>query len=197
MQKTLIAVIVLFLLALPVQADQPTEEQKTINATEKLTQSTVVITVGLDKGTGFYIADDKILTAWHVVKGKETVTVQTGNKYCTGYVKDVDGYNDLATLRTDCKGTPLELAKSSKAGQTVISVGHPGSSKYVATKGIISGYEKNHVTSDIRIREGMSGGALMNLDGEVVGVMTAYLILDPAMAYGASLDTVRDFIERE
>ncbi len=149
-------------------------------------------------GTGFIIsADGLILTNKHVVSttneksAEYRIILASGKKYYAQLIGK-DPLNDLAVLKIFDKDLPyVELGNSKdlKLGTSVIAIGNAlGIYQNSVTKGIISGIERNIVASDgngtteelnnviqtdAEINLGNSGGPLINLKGEVVGVNVA------------------------
>lgn len=152
----------------------------------------------LGSGTGFIITSDGlILTNKHVIdpinKDSEyKIVLNSGKQYYARFV-DKDPLNDLAILKIYDKNLPVvELGNSNDlvVGTTVIAIGNVlGRYKNSATKGIISGLERfltpsdltsgkqenldNVIQTDADINLGNSGGPLVNLKGQVVGINVA------------------------
>ena len=156
-------------------------------------------------GTGFvYQKDDKygyVLTNSHVVSGAKTVQgLLSNNKSVKLEVLGTDTYTDLAVLKMDQKDVlqVASIGKSSniKVGNTVFTVGSPMGSDYAGTvtKGILSGKDRLIETSssngilktesyivkvlqtDAAISPGNSGGPLVNLAGDVIGITSLKLV---------------------
>jgi len=149
-------------------------------------------------GTGFIITSDGlVMTNKHVIepitKTKEyKIILSSGKQYYAQYI-DHDPINDLAILKIFDKDLPfVELGDSDvlSIGTTVIAIGNVlGRYKNSATKGIVSGLERFLMTSDLTtgkqtslynviqtdagINKGNSGGPLINLKGQVVGINVA------------------------
>jgi serine protease Do len=147
-------------------------------------------------GTGFVISEDGlILTNRHVVSDKEaeyTVLASDGTKYEASVVAR-DRLQDLAFLRVkNLKIKPLKLGNSDdiQIGQTAITIGNAlGEFSNTVNVGVISGLKRTITASsglgapseeldqiiqtDAAINRGNSGGPLLNLQGEVIGVNTA------------------------
>lgn len=154
-------------------------------------------------GTGFIISGNGIIvTNRHVVPEGTTsvsVTLSDGTKYSDAEVigrTSASSSQDIAFLKIkDLKGktlTPTILGDSSKmeVGDMVIAIGNAlGQFQNSVTTGIISGYGRNVTAgdssgteaenltdlfqTDAAINEGNSGGPLVNINGEVIGVNTA------------------------
>ncbi len=140
-------------------------------------------------GSGVFIsADGYILTNNHVVEGARGLSIVLAD----GSVQDVqlvgtDRYADLAVLKTGADVPAFARMGNSdalKSGETVIAIGSPlGDFKNTVTVGVVSatgrsidtgeGYSiDNLIQTDAAINQGNSGGPLVNLAGEVVGINT-------------------------
>jgi serine protease Do len=140
-------------------------------------------------GTGFFITDQGyILTNNHVVEGTKEVTIilSDGTEQKASIV-GTDRYSDIAVLKTDGKipaVTKLGNSDVLQPGESVIAIGSPlGNFKNTVTVGVVSamgraidtgnGYQiENLIQTDAAINHGNSGGPLVNLVGEVVGINT-------------------------
>jgi S1-C subfamily serine protease len=140
-------------------------------------------------GTGFFITDQGyILTNNHVVEGTQKVTIvlSDGTQESAAIV-GTDQYSDIAVLKTDGKvPVVVALGNSDKLdpGESVIAIGSPlGDFKNTVTVGVVSatgrsidsgkGYTiDNLIQTDAAINHGNSGGPLVDLAGEVIGINT-------------------------
>jgi serine protease Do len=140
-------------------------------------------------GSGFFITDKGyILTNNHVVEGAKEVSIVlsdgTGQK---ASIVGTDPYSDIAVLKTDGKVPAVAaLGNSDKLnpGESVIAIGSPlGNFKNTVTVGVVSatgrsidtgnGYQiEDLIQTDAAINHGNSGGPLVNLAGEVIGINT-------------------------
>ena len=139
-------------------------------------------------GTGFFITEDGyILTNHHVISDASSVkvTLYNGETYDATVIGSDEDY-DIAVLKIDVTGaTPVVLGDSSKVaiGESVAAVGNPlGELTFSMSEGIVScvnrainvdGTPFNMIQVDCSINPGNSGGPLMNLYGEVVGIVSA------------------------
>ena len=149
-------------------------------------------------GSGFIVhPDGLVLTNKHVVfdpDAEYTIITIDGKEY-SGKVVSRDPINDIAVVKIQASGLPaVRLGNSNKLepGQTVIAIGNAlGMFSNTVSKGIISGLSRKISASlgaggqmehlrgvlqtDVAINQGNSGGPLINLDGEVVGINTAII----------------------
>lgn len=138
-------------------------------------------------GSGFFISQDGyLLTNHHVIEEMKDITLilSDGSQQGATLVGS-DPYSDIAVLKTD--GTvpavvPLGNSDVLNPGETVIAIGSPlGDFKNTVTVGVISatgrsidtgdGYTiENLIQTDAAINQGNSGGPLVNLAGQVIGI---------------------------
>ena len=149
-------------------------------------------------GSGFIVhPDGLVLTNKHVVfdQDAEYTVITTDLEEYPAKVLSRDPINDIAVLKINAKGlSSVRLGNSGKLelGQTVIAIGNAlGMFSNTVSKGIISGLsrsisaalgtggEMEHLRgvlqTDVAINQGNSGGPLINIDGEVVGINTAII----------------------
>lgn len=141
-------------------------------------------------GSGVVIDAEKghILTNFHVTRDSDKVTVTFGDgKEVEADVLGVDDVSDLALVKAptgSLTAVPLGDSDALKVGQTVIALGNPNGDRVVATAGIVSaiGIELRGpsgrvmgglIQTDALFNPGMSGGALVNARGQVIGINTA------------------------
>ncbi|MGO8693299.1 MAG: trypsin-like peptidase domain-containing protein [Rectinemataceae bacterium] len=150
--------------------------------------SAVVPVSGL--GSGILLdRDGHILTNNHVVENADTISV----RFFDGSVKPAklvgaDPYTDLAVVQVDgpIKVAPARLGDSAsmRVGDWVVAIGSPEGLDWTVTAGIISAKHRSdigigeptgtedYIQTDAPINRGNSGGPLLNLDGEVIGINT-------------------------
>jgi putative serine protease PepD len=148
---------------------------------------------GTSEGSGVVLtAAGDILTNNHVVAGggQLTVTLSDGTERTATVVGTSPSY-DLAVIRVqDASGlTPATLGESNslQVGQQVVAIGSPRGLTGTVTSGIVSALDRtvtvqgedgtavvyNGLQTDAPINQGNSGGPLVNLDGQVVGINSA------------------------
>ena len=141
------------------------------------------------QGSGFIISrDGHILTNSHVVSQADRVRVDLRDGLTVdAEVVGTDPESDVAVIKVDSSDLPtLPLANSEdlKVGEWVLAIGSPLGLSHTVTAGIVSAkgrsglriasYE-NFIQTDAAINMGNSGGPLVNLNGELVGLNTAIL----------------------
>lgn len=149
-------------------------------------------------GTGMIVSSNGyVLTNKHVVEGADTVSIilRDGTTYKNVQVLGTDPLNDVAFLKiknvNDLPAVTLGDSKTVRIGQTVVAIGNAlGQYQNTVTSGIISGTGRPVVAStdgtasgseslndliqtDAAINSGNSGGPLLNLKGQVIGINTA------------------------
>lgn len=147
------------------------------------------LTDNLIFGTGvIYRSDGYIVTNAHVVKDMDSIVVVLSNsKSYKARLKAIDERLDLAVIKIDKGGLkPAKFADVSKVtvGEEVVAIGTPLSFnlRNSATKGIVSGMNRSadgeykFIQSDAAINGGNSGGPLVNMKGEVIGINSVKLV---------------------
>ncbi len=191
-KRTVDYILLLLLLAHLSLFVQANEEQR-IRAIESAKPSVVSIRTkgetGSKPGIGsgiIFRSDGFILTNHHVIKNAKVVQVSTdkGKTFTASVWKSEPDY-DLALLKINTKGLPVARIGNSdnvRLGQTAIAIGDPLGFTGTVTIGTVGGIGrdvkaggvnyKKLIQTDASINPGSSGGALINLNGEVIGVNT-------------------------
>lgn len=137
----------------------------------------------LSRGSGFFIASDRVITNRHVIERAVRVEIHLldGKKFTVKGVVALDGEGDLALLQVDVpKGLalPLPIVKAvPQEGESVVVVGNPYGLEGSVSNGIvsavreISGYGKI-IQITAPISPGSSGSPVVNMAGQVIGVAT-------------------------
>lgn len=141
-------------------------------------------------GSGVIVTQDGfILTNNHVVEGADTVTIElTDRRTFTAKVVGTDPPSDLAVLKIDARSLPvLPLGDSDRVrvGDVALAVGNPLGIGQTVTSGIISAKGRSNrgsgesfedfIQTDAPINRGNSGGALVNTNGELIGINSQIL----------------------
>lgn len=154
-------------------------------------------------GSGVIISEDGyIVTNNHVVAGADEVTVVLSNKKSyTAKVIGADPSYDIAVVKIDAHSLPFMLYGNSddtRIGQWVLAIGYPLTLETTVTAGIISakgralglnrdktgnpGYAvESYIQTDAAVNMGNSGGALINTNGQLIGINSA--IASPTGVY--------------
>lgn len=170
-------------------------------------------------GTGMIISvDGYILTNNHVIDGSDSITVTTQDDIVLdATVIKTDSDKDLALIKvtTNTKLTAVKIGDSDsmKVGEEVIAVGNVlGIYNNSVTKGIISGLGRPIVTSgsslygkltelddliqtDAAINSGNSGGPLVNMSGEVIGINTAIDGTAQNIGFAVPINHAKDLVK--
>jgi serine protease Do len=151
------------------------------------------------QGSGFIISDDGyILTNNHLVGEAEKVTVRLADdRELDAEIKGTDRESDVALIKIDADNLPTVRLGDSDAlevGEWVIAIGNPFKLSHTVTAGIVSAKGRSglgvaefedFIQTDAAINFGNSGGPLLNLNGEVIGINTA--IIGPGGNIGIGL----------
>ncbi len=151
---------------------------------------------GKSSGSGVVMsADGYIVTNNHVVQDAKEITVMLKQKKYTATLVGTDPSTDLAVIKIDAKGLDYSAFGNSdnlKLGEWVLAVGNPLNLQSTVTAGIVSAKNRNidlltsnynpkdnifpvesFIQTDAAVNSGNSGGALVNVKGELVGINTA------------------------
>lgn len=168
----------------------PEKQEKTFEELAQLAASIVMIAIHdnhgevLGTGSGIMIGKDGyILTNNHVASGGSFYSVRIEEDEKIYLTKDVVKYHpelDLAIIKIDRKLNPLAIYQGKKKlvrGQKVVAIGSPLGLFNSVSDGIISGFRKienvNMIQFTAPISHGSSGGAVLNMQGEVIGISSA------------------------
>jgi Do/DeqQ family serine protease len=152
-------------------------------------------------GSGVIISSDGyIVTNHHVIKGADDISVKLNdNREFGAKLIGDDPSTDLALIKIDAKDLPFITFGSSddlKLGEWVLAVGNPFNLTSTVTAGIISAKARNlnildnnykiesYIQTDAAMNPGNSGGALVNIRGELVGINSA--IISPSGGYAGN-----------
>jgi S1-C subfamily serine protease len=139
-----------------------------------------------DTGSGFFISEDGyLITNFHVVKDASQVKVKKGGDVYPAEVVHVDKDNDLALLKVSGKFKPLNISTNeAQLGQAVFTIGFPD----MLVQGTAPKYTDGKISSlagiqddprdfqiSVPVQPGNSGGPLVDMQGNVVGVVVAKL----------------------
>ncbi len=162
-----------------------------------------VFTVDTDSGTGsaWVVSSgaegSELITNYHVVKetwraGGRTVTVIRDDTKYTGTIEQVEQAADLAVVSVEEKLPALPIAEKKPAvGDPVLVLGSPLGLGGTVTSGIVSAFRTEDGTKEMQfsapISPGNSGGPVINLQGQVIGVSVAKYVADGAEGLGIAI----------
>ncbi|HEU5248812.1 MAG TPA: Do family serine endopeptidase [Thermoanaerobaculia bacterium] len=164
-------------------------------------------------GTGFIISDDGyVVTNYHVVENADKVEVRLSNRErLTARIVGRDPATDLALLKIDTKQrlNPLPLGDSDRVrvGEWVMAIGDPLNFDKTVTVGVVSAKGRfgltadqatrsfeNFIQTDAAINFGNSGGPLINVSGEVVGINTAMFRPAQNIGFAVPVNTLKNVL---
>lgn len=145
---------------------------------KKAIKSSVNVIGKKQSGSGFFVLPNVVATNFHVIEGEGEIEIHANDSKQKWQVTGVVGYDiaaDLALLQVNGKGQPLALGSNPQVGQKVFTIGQPLGLSATFTDGLISGMRSfddiEHLQISVPISSGNSGGPLINLQNEVVGVI--------------------------
>ncbi|CAM8925387.1 unnamed protein product [Rhodiola kirilowii] len=176
---------------------------------------------GASSGSGTIIdADGTVLTCAHLLldahgrrntsAGKVDVTLPDGRTF-VGSIVNADAHSDIGIVKIN-SNSPLPVAKLGSSrklrpGDPVVTIGCPLSLHNTVTAGIVScldrkssdiglgGMPREYIQTDCATNKGNSGGPLVNLDGEVVGVHIMSIHTASGYSFAVPIDSVTKIIE--
>ncbi len=166
-------------------------------------------------GSGFIIKKDNrylyIVTNAHVIGKSKKIVIKFYNNYeTTAEIQGIDQKTDIAVLKVklnkrieDIEPAKCGTIKEMKTGYFVIAAGSPYSLGHTFTFGIISALGRtlgistfeNFIQTDAAINPGDSGGPLLNLRGEVIGMNTAIIQTGQGLGFAIPIDIVKPITE--
>jgi len=163
-------------------------------------------------GSGFIVTPDgHIVTNYHVIEGarKIEVTLTDGRKL-RAQVIGGSKESDVAVIKINAKNLPTaQLGDSSRLrpGDWVVAIGNPYGFDHTVTAGIVSALGRSIddgdgntlatgdlIQTDAAINQGNSGGPLINMQGQVIGINTAIIQYAQGMGFAISINSVRDVL---
>jgi len=163
----------------------------TTQLVKKLAKGVVSVNAQMSKGTGVVL--DKqgyIVTCNHVLQGCNTVRVGQGERTFEATVVGTDAYSDLALLKVENGNfQSIEMGNSDDVdtGEFVLALANPFNRKQpTATTGIVTNPDssirgfrgtamENVIATDAKLNPGFSGGPLVDAEGKLIGINTAYV----------------------
>jgi serine protease Do len=161
-------------------------------------------------GSGFVISSEGlVVTNNHVVRGADEIKVHLGDEVYDAEVRGTDPATDLALLEIkprnggDMSFLPLGDSQRLRVGEWVMAVGSPLGLEDTVTVGVVSAKNRrinisqetqsfeNFIQTDAAINFGNSGGPLINMAGEVVGINTAINFGSENIGFAVPVDILK------
>jgi len=175
----------------PAPAASPPSNTGFADVVERVSPSVVTVQLRDGVGSGVVLRPDVIVTNAHVVGNAREVTIGYADGVSSpGQVLATDPVTDLAVVRTERRNLPVPEYRDElpRPGDVAIAIGSPLGFENTVTAGVISGLNRNIpgsavessslvdlIQTDASISPGNSGGALLDVDGRVVGINEAYI----------------------
>ncbi|MDQ2635891.1 MAG: MarP family serine protease, partial [Actinomycetota bacterium] len=158
------------------------------------------------EGSGFVVGPDRVMSNAHVVAGSDSVTIEADGQTYEAYVVSYDPEADISILDVpNLPSQPLQFAETpASTGTDAVVMGYPGGGDFVATPARVreiielSGpdiYRTNTVEREVytirgTVRQGNSGGPMIDRDGDVLGVVFGAAVDDADTGFVLTADEV-------
>jgi len=169
---------------------------------------TTVSNSGGGLGSGFLISSDGlIVTNHHVIKGAEGLSVKfTQEKELTTNVSIIktDAVRDIALIKvnTPVNVAPLAMGDSEQitVGERVVAIGNPKGLSNTVSDGLISAVRNTdgmkQIQISVPISPGSSGGALINMRGEVIGITSSGIDQAQNLNFAIPINYVKEYLQQ-
>lgn len=195
-----------------ISSDDYKKQEKTFEQLAGMASSIVMITIKNDyneiigTGSGIMIGQDGyILTNNHVTGGGREFIIRIENDETLYSTTQIIKYNqllDLAIIRIEKKLQPLKIYDGKEdlvRGQKVVAIGSPYGFFNSVSDGIISGFriidDVDMIQFTAPISAGSSGGAVLNMYGEVIGISTAGIRNAQNINLAVSYESIKTFVK--
>lgn len=169
-------------------------------------------------GSGVVILKEGfIITNYHVVKDAKKIKVSFDKRYDDREYEAEEvshvAQEDLALLKIhrdrDCPTIPLGTSSDLMPGETVIAIGNPLGQTHTVSQGIISGLHRNVqmpeagldfsdlIQTDCAINFGNSGGPLININGELIGLNSAMNAKAQNIGFAIPVDRIKEVLQEQ
>ncbi len=185
---------------------QVTEEF--VAVAEKAIPAVVSIEAGSATGSGFVIdKDGHIMTNYHVVDKAPSIRVYLADKRIfSAEVIGFDEETDVALIKINGDDLPVAILGDSdnlKIGQKVAAIGSPFGLESTITTGIVSAKHRSRgktiyrdfIQTDANVNPGNSGGPLVDLDGNIVGINTFILAKSEGLGFSIPINLAKKIVE--
>lgn len=187
-------------------------EQRTVQQLSAEVRKSVVVVSYLNRdgkqagvGTGFVVGPGLIATNLHVIGEARPIVVTTTDKkeHRVTEVHATDKRHDLAVIRIDDKKLlPLKLGDSDKLpqGAPILAMGNPMGLKHSVVSGVVSGRQdidgRQMIQLAIPIERGNSGGPLLDMRGQVHGVLTLKSAITRNLGFAAEANALKLLLKK-
>jgi hypothetical protein len=160
----------------------------------------------IDQGSGFVVSSDgKVITNYHVIQGASSAIIKFPNGAFYGIegVLALDKDRDLALLKASGKDfsfLALGSSGSTQVGDEVIAIGNPLSLEATVSNGIVSAMREikarnlKIIQTTAPISPGSSGGVLLNLKGQVIGVTAFHMLPGENLNFAIAADHIKPLL---
>lgn len=210
-RKWTVLLVMFFPVVFPSRSFAFNESEAIVQIFKRKSDAVVLIAVetpeGDRLGSGFAMSrDGQIVTNYHVLKGarKVLVKLKNGSAFLPKRIVNIDPAKDIAVIQID-KGTPVyfTMGDSNKAiaGQRVLTIGNPQGLESTLADGLISSVRMNDAGMKIfqisvPLSNGSSGGPLIDLNGEVIGITTAAMNDGQNLNFAVPINYVRILLRK-
>lgn len=166
-----------------------------------------VVSIGTDRsmGSGFLITQDGyVVTNQHVISGAKKIAILTYDKQVvSAKLVGYDINRDIALLKAEGTYNALELGNSDEVqpGRKVIAIGNPLGLSFTVTQGIVSAVDREgpngleeYIQTDVSLNPGNSGGPLIDINGEVIGVNNFKVGGAESLGFALEINTVKNIV---
>jgi hypothetical protein len=168
-----------------------------------------LVSAGNNMGTAFALSPTDAITSAHVVEGQDSAVLTGSAGKFQAQIVAIDDARDVALLRSKSGSFPTALPLSSDfpaTGAQVAVIGCPYDPALCGTltTGVVSFSNRpvdgiSHIQVDAAINQGNSGGPILNLNGEVIGI-AEFKVADPSfvgLSFGLASTEIRRFLEMQ
>jgi len=155
-------------------------------ATERVGPAVIGLGRGWGRGSGVVVADGRVLTSAHVLRGEEVAVKRADGEFVLGRVAGRDDDLDVAVIEADTGGAPAiawdpAVVDGLRAGQAVFALADPGGRGLRTTFGLVTATGRSFrgprgrriggsIEHSAPLPRGSSGGPLVDVDGRLLGI---------------------------
>ncbi len=192
--------------------ETPPEPLKLTELVKRVEESCLVVLTGTGSGSGFVVSEDGLVaTNLHVIVGARGLQLRQKRQGKFISIPDVqvvliDPVRDIALLKVDARTYPLKplrlgSARNVQPAEDVVVIGNPGLMgrilDYTITRGIVSNRDRlingmHYIQTDAAVNPGNSGGPMLNMRGEVIGMVTLKAAVMERAGFALHIDHVKE-----